>query len=49
MMKIESLVSVGTGRTWSPDWKLPEKTMLLTPDEREKWVEKVAPRGKKQI
>lgn len=46
-MKTESLMSVGTGRTWSPEWKLAEETMLLTPDERAKWVENVLPPGAK--
>lgn len=42
-VKTESLVSVGICRTWRSEWKLPEKTMLLTPDKREEWVEKVLP------
>lgn len=32
------MVSVGTSRTFGLNWKLGEKAMLLTPDERVEWV-----------
>lgn len=40
-------MSVGTERTWSPEWKLVKQTMLLTPDERAEWVDNVLLPGAK--
>lgn len=44
-MKMESLMSIGTDRTFGPGWNFAEKTILLTLDERFKWVDHTLPQG----